>query len=148
MLSKKDLPLIVGYLLYGLKVKNLDSGRVSEVVGINIQTMRIKRVCMLNGYRLSDIPIVQIKPLLKPMSMFDEEEGEKYHKWHLNKVVEKSLMAFDAMYESPWISSNYEEFEQVGAYTQFLQYCYANHYDINNLIGKGLAEDIRNVEGC
>ena len=146
MLTKEDLPLIVGYLPYGLKIifNDADIKDVFSIVGFTTDynhldiEYEVSDVC---GYDYVDSNLV--KPLLKPMEMFDKEA---YKKWFAANSKEKQIKNIDEVIaNSHWINNNMGNFYQFGEDVVFLDYCHSNHYDIHGLISKGKAIDWRLV---
>jgi hypothetical protein len=73
----------------------------------------------------------EIKPYLFPLSSMTEEQ-RKYisDRWGINEN-------FDFEIDPDWG----EYFVNLGDAVGFINWCYENHFDINGLIPRGLAED-------
>lgn len=118
--DEKELLLkdLSGRLPYGVKIKfNHVITSPAILKGINNEFIE----CDIAVCELEDI-----KPYLFPMSSMTEEQKEEYFNLQ-QKVIynSKGLVNSDVM--------------------EYVNWCYKNHIDINNLIPMGLANDATNL---
>ena len=80
---------------------------------------------------IAPIEIDFIKPYLLPLSsMTDEQKSYINGRWGVNEHFEFEI---DPLWE--------EYFVDLSDAVEFINWCYENHFDINGLIPRGLAED-------
>ena len=110
-------------LFYGVKVYNDIQG---DFTLIGLTKERVFTTCEVEGCH-NDFPIELIKPYLFPLSSMTEEQKEEYCSLQ-QKVIynSKGLVNSDVM--------------------EYVNWCYKNHIDINNLIPMGLANDATGLE--
>ena len=119
----KDLLLkdLCARLPYGVKVSTPDD------VSRTITRMNIDRNLIEVGNYIDDVYVLSdIKPYLFPLSSMSEEQKEEY--CQLQQRI---------IYNSKGIVN-----EDI---TEYINWCYENHLDINGLIPKGLAIDCTNL---
>ena len=131
----KDLLLkdLCARLPYGVKISVDD--KVETVQGINI----LDTVVEYDSWLSSDIE--EVKPYLFPLSNMTEEQ---YKEWgDLAGEPLDEILTRNAKGE---IMSTLEHHLLVAkSSTEPVNYCYKNHFDINGLIPKGLANDATNL---
>ena len=133
--EEKDLLLkdLCARLPYGVKISVDD--KVETVQGINI----LDTVVEYDSWLSSDIE--EVKPYLFPLSNMTEEQ---YKEWgDLAGEPLDEILTRNAKGE---IMSTLEHHLLVAkSSTEPVNYCYKNHFDINGLIPKGLANDATNL---
>ena len=133
--ENKDLLLkdLCARLPYGVKISVND--KVETVQGINI----LDTVVEYDSWLSSDIE--EVKPYLFPLSNMTEEQ---YKEWgDLAGEPLDEILTRNAKGE---IMSTLEHHLLVAkSSTEPVNYCYKNHFDINGLIPKGLANDATNL---
>ncbi len=124
-----ELKHISAHLPYGLKVR-LHNG---EVVTFTV----LKLSQFLSG-------AIGIKPILRPLSEFgDSDDLRKVHEFiGLGKWCEQYDIYFDAWFND---IANIDKLILQAPY-EVIQYFFANHYDIFNLIEKGEAIDANTLQ--
>ena len=131
----KDLLLkdLCARLPYGVKISVND--KVETVQGINI----LDTVVEYDSWLSSDIE--EVKPYIFPLSNMTEEQ---YKEWgDLAGEPLDEILTRNAKGE---IMSTLEHHLLVAkSSTEPVNYCYKNHFDINGLIPKGLANDATNL---
>lgn len=150
MSEKLELKDIVGYFPYGLKaVKN----GVDLRVGLGVidywdgSGNKDEEISISNtevGYYLSGIE--NCKPILRPMSDLVKPLPDGtipiVEMWSRNLFgynSDKKPIPSEFMCE--WTLSDLMENISFDNYSRLFEYLYAHHFDINNLIGRGLAID-------
>ena len=105
-------------LPYKVKVNEATQG---DFTLIGLTNERVFTTCEIEGCH-NDFPIECVKPYLFPLSSMTEEQKEEYCSLQ-QKVIynNKGLVNSDVM--------------------EYVNWCYKNHIDINNLIPMGLAID-------
>lgn len=105
-------------LPYGVKV-NVDTQGDFTLIGLTKES--VFTACEIEGWHYN-FPIETIKPYLFPLSSMTEEQKEEYCGLQ-QKIIynSKGLINSDVM--------------------EYVNWCYKNHIDINNLIPMGLAID-------
>ena len=114
-------------LPYGVKIKLGDNPNIFDL------EYRIKFAVMYgDSDKLEDIlDITNIKPYLFPLSSITEEQKSYINgRWGVNEHFEFEI---DPLWG--------EYFVDVCDAVDFINWCYENHFDINGLIPRGLAED-------
>ena len=133
--EEKDLLLkdLCARLPYGVKISVDD--KVETVQGINI----LDTVVEYDSWLSSDIE--EVRPYLFPLSNMTEEQ---YKEWgDLAGEPLDEILTRNAKGE---IMSTLEHHLLVAkSSTEPVNYCYKNHFDINGLIPKGLANDCTNL---
>ena len=133
--EEKDLLLkdLCARLPYGVKISVND--KIETVQGINI----LDTVVEYDSCLSSDIE--EVKPYLFPLSNMTEEQ---YKEWgDLAGEPFDEILTRNAKGE---IMSTLEHHLLVAkSSTEPVNYCYKNHFDINGLIPKGLANDATNL---
>lgn len=133
--EEKDLLLkdLCARLPYGVKISVND--KIETVQGINI----LDTVVEYDSWLSSDIE--EVKPYLFPLSNMTEEQ---YKEWgDLSGEPLDEILTRNAKGE---IMSTLEHHLLVAkSSTESVNYCYKNHFDINGLIPKGLANDATNL---
>ena len=133
--EEKDLLLkdLCARLPYGVKISVDD--KVETVQGINI----LDTVVEYDSWLSSDIE--EIKPYLFPLSNMTEEQ---YKEW--GDLAGEPLDEILTRNAKDEIMSTLEHHLLVAkSSTEPVNYCYKNHFDINGLIPKGLANDATNL---
>lgn len=136
-MTQEDKELLLkdlcGRLPHGVKI--LVNDRVETVQGINI----LDNVVEYDSWLSSDIE--EVKPYLFPLSNMTEEQ---YKEWgDLAGEPLDEILTRNAKGE---IMSTLEHHLLVAkSSTEPVNYCYKNHFDINGLIPKGLANDATNL---
>lgn len=119
-------------LPYGLKVKcEKYSFPVTILYGSNIDEVKFKETGGIEN-------ICTIKPYLFPFSSMTEGQKEE-----LNKKFNVQFLG-NTIYSIHYHSEGYWDDDlELGLqdWLWFINWCYKNHFDINNLIEKGLAID-------
>lgn len=120
-------------LPYGVKISVND--KVESLQGINI----LDNVVDYGSFLVSDIE--EVRPYLFPLSNMTEEQ---YKEWgDLAGEPLDEILTRNAKGE---IMSTLEHHLLVAkSSTEPVNYCYKNHFDINGLIPKGLANDATNL---
>lgn len=133
--EEKDLLLkdLCARLPYGVKISVND--KVESLQGINI----LDNVVDYGSFLVSDIE--EVRPYLFPLSNMTEEQ---YKEWgDLAGEPLDEILTRNAKGE---IMSTLEHHLLVAkSSTEPVNYCYKNHFDINGLIPKGLANDATNL---
>ena len=114
-------------LPYGVKIKLGDNPNIFDL------EYRIKFAVMYgDSDKLEDIlDITNIKPYLFPLSSITEEQKSYINgRWGVNEHFEFEI---DPLWG--------EYFVDIRNAVDFINWCYENHFDINGLIPRGLAED-------
>ena len=114
-------------LPYGVKIKLGDNPNIFDL------EYRIKFAVMYgDSDKLEDIlDITIIKPYLFPLSSItDEQKSYINGRWGVNEHFEFEI---DPLWG--------EYFVDLSDAVEFINWCYENHFDINGLIPRGLAED-------
>lgn len=143
MLTKKDLPLIVGYLPYKLRIKILlrfptDNGGTYERT-------------VIEEWRLDDVQkiytktkgVVDILPVLKPIETLDIKE---YYKMSRDLDFDKEILKIPNLLKNAVLFECEEYAMDFLAQVYLEQYLYTNHYDIHGLIEQGKAVDWREID--
>ena len=117
---------ICARLPYGVKVNEAIQGDFT-VIGLTKE--RVFTTCETEGCH-NDFPIECVKPYLFPLSSITE--GQKNHISQLLLDVQIEYSLYEEDYDNLLASS----VKQANA---LINYCLANHLDINSLIEKGLA---------
>lgn len=156
-MNKLKLEHIVGYLPYGLKVQcdctylGKEDYIIQELNSINIQHKRVEVIDWCEDGKNIDreeYKLSRIKPILKPMEMFNEEERQKYELW-VNITYPRSIGTYskEELSINIVMDNNFpDRRSHLAASGIFLlQYLYQNHYDIHGLIEQGLAVDVRTM---
>ena len=128
---------IAGYSPYGLRCKVNDFG-LYEIIGgsFNGGAIEVLDCC----YCSKRVGMDLITPILKPMEMFDKYEYEKMCKVAFKIHSSGKLKNLSGIHGF----SRDALMDLIGA-SDANEWFYQNHYDINNLIGKGLAVDVRTL---
>lgn len=119
-------------LPYGVKINESIQG---DFTVIGLTTERVFTTCETEGCH-NDFPIECIKPYLFPISSMSNEQREE-----LNKKFNVQLLG-NTIYSIHYHSSGYWDNDlelDLQDWLWFINWCYKNHFDINNLIEKGLA---------
>lgn len=119
-------------LPYGVKINESIQG---DFTVIGLTTERVFTTCETEGCH-NDFPIECIKPYLFPLSSMSNEQREE-----LNKKFNVQLLG-NTIYSIHYHSSGYWDNDlelDLQDWLWFINWCYKNHFDINNLIEKGLA---------
>ena len=120
-------------LPYGVKISVDD--KVETVQGINI----LDTVVEYDSWLSSDIE--EVKPYLFPLSNMTEEQ---YKEW--GDLAGEPLDEILTRNAKDEIMSTLEHHLLIAkSSTEPVNYCYKNHFDINGLIPKGLANDATNL---
>ena len=135
-MTQKDKELLLkdlcARLPYGLKVKcEKYSFPVTILYGGNIDEVKFKETGGIEN-------ICTIKPYLFPFSSMTEGQKEE-----LNKKFNVQFLG-NTIYSIHYHSEGYWDDDlELGLqdWLWFINWCYKNHFDINNLIEKGLAID-------
>ena len=133
--ENKDLLLkdLCARLPYGVKISVND--KVETVQGINI----LDTVVEYDSWLSSDIE--EVKPYLFPLSNMTEEQ---YKEW--GDLAGEPLDEILTRNAKDEIMSTLEHHLLIAkSSTEPVNYCYKNHFDINGLIPKGLANDATNL---
>tara|TARA_R110000772_G_scaffold46246_6_gene105612 strand:- start:3755 stop:4192 length:438 start_codon:yes stop_codon:yes gene_type:complete len=145
-MNELTLEHIAPYLPYGLKIARNESlipSRYEEwayVFTLNpeVSSYNDRNIFseLLNG---KDIVNTPIKPLLRPLSELTDE------------VIEELYFMFEGESDASCWESNVRQMRKYGGTRYSLpleiwNWMYENMFDINNLIGKGLAIDINTVK--
>lgn len=133
--EQKDLLLkdLCARLPYGVKISVDD--KVETVQGINI----LDTVVEYDSWLSSDIE--EVKPYLFPLSNMTEEQ---YKEW--GDLAGEPLDEILTRNAKDEIMSTLEHHLLIAkSSTEPVNYCYKNHFDINGLIPKGLANDATNL---
>jgi hypothetical protein len=110
---------------FGENTIRIKEDRLWSVQGDNILTLKS---CVEKGEAYM---YHQIKPYLFPLSSISEEQRSYINgRWGVNEN-------FDFEIDPNW--GKY--FVDLGDAVGFINWCYENHFDINGLIPRGLAED-------
>ena len=129
--EEKELLLVdlSGRLSYGVKVQyecwNEETEEYNDVIDV-LYSINVSK--WINVLKLDEeVYIEGIKPYLFPLSSMTEEQKEEYCSLQ-QKVIynSKGLINSDVM--------------------EYVNWCYKNHIDINNLIPMGLANDATGLE--
>jgi hypothetical protein len=154
MTPKLQIKDIAGYADHRLMVQceNGDGDYcIQELNGINIIHRRVEVITWDNTDTLDkffdrdEYSLDKIKLVLKPMEMLTNQVYELYYcERFSNESIDVAMNAMrDNLCESnPVMLICNTDF---AAAHFFFQFCYQNHYDINNLIGQGLAIDYRTI---
>lgn len=120
-------------LPYGVKISVDD--KVETVQGINI----LDTVVEYDSWLSSDIE--EVKPYLFPLSNMTDEQ---YKEW--GDLAGEPLDEILTRNAKDEIMSTLEHHLLIAkSSTEPVNYCYKNHFDINGLIPKGLANDATNL---
>ena len=136
-MTQEDKELLIkdlcARLPYGVKISVDD--KVETVQGINI----LDTVVEYDSWLSSDIE--EVKPYLFPLSNMTEEQ---YKEW--GDLAGEPLDEILTRNAKDEIMSTLEHHLLVAkSSTEPVNYCYKNHFDINGLIPKGLANDATNL---
>jgi hypothetical protein len=137
---KLELKHIAPYLPYGLKIcwENIESNIVIVTMDLTGEKT--------NTINLLDVIELEYKPILRPLSHLTKEI-EDTEECLLDYIVEK-LGSHCVNYDD-WVSSAIEdgiELRIVQAPYEVIEYCFENHYDVFQLIPRGLAIDINTIK--
>ena len=146
---KLELKHLAPYLPYGLKILEIRRGNFSNSENIAEQyQMHVGNINgLLNGkiYR-----VVSRKPILRPLSDLTKEvEGDEAKNTYV-VLFREYLLTHDMIrhYDcDPFLDRLLEDQLPIELCCIYgLEWLLKNHFDINNLIEKGLAIDINNLE--
>lgn len=145
---KLELKHLTGYLPYGLKTK-LNTSKIITVAGLRSNSK--KEICFISdGEYWSDV--FKPKPLLHPLSYLTKEievNGEKFVPIEvLTKMYDLNINDFELRFENLLfvLYNRKGEFYQINDNNFYLfQKLYEWHFDIHELIDKGLAIDINTL---
>lgn len=121
-------------LPYGVKINENIQG---DFTVIGLTTERVFTTCETEGCH-NDFPIECIKPYLFPLSSMTEEQKEELNKKFNVQFLGNDIYSIHYHSEGCW-----DDDLELGLqdWLWFINWCYKNHFDINNLIEKGLAID-------
>ena len=146
MKEQIKLEEIVGYLPYGLKaIKESRSNYIGEPNEKEVININTKDVDILFSKRYK---MVSCKPILRPLSDLTKEievNGEKFVP--IKKLGDKYSVDSCMLYNH-FISLDTSDSVSINIlhYYYIIQKLYQWHFDIHNLIERGLAIDINNLE--
>ena len=119
-------------LPYGLKVKcEKYSFPVTILYGSNIDEVKFKETGGIEN-------ICTIKPYLFPFSSMTKGQKEELNKKFNVRFLGNTICSIHYHSEGCWDDDLELGFQD---WLWFINWCYKNHFDINNLIEKGLAID-------
>jgi len=125
-------------LLYGIRCSfGVDDG-IYEITGINPSSCgasEIQATHIKSGIN-SDFTISSCKPYLFPLSSMTEEQ-----KIECFKGTDIELDEYGEIWSRFPMSDNDIPLTNVHNWLKVINWCYKNHFDVNNLIPKGLAKD-------
>lgn len=143
MSEKLELKDIVGYLPYELKCKVTDR---RKTVIATLGGLYSDGNCVFHDIVESEKGFSKIKPILRPMTDIIKPLPDGtipiVEMWNNNLFgynLDKKPIPSEFMCE--WTLSDLMENISFDNYSRLFEYLYAHHFDINNLIGRGLAID-------
>ena len=121
-------------LPYGVKINESIQG---DFTVIGLTTERVFTTCETEGWH-NDFPIECIKPYLFPFSSMTEGQKEELNKKFNVQFLGNTIYSIHYHSEGCWDTDLELDLQD---WLWFINWCYKNHFDINNLIEKGLAID-------
>ena len=123
-------------LPYGLKVKcEKYSFPVTILYGSNIDEVKFKETGGIEN-------ICTIKPYLFPFSSMTKGQKEELNKKFNVRFLGNTICSIHYHSEGYWDTDLELGLQD---WLWFINWCYKNHFDVNNLIEKGLAIDATNL---
>ena len=123
-------------LPYGLKVKcEKYSFPVTILYGSNIDEVKFKETGGIEN-------ICTIKPYLFPFSSMTKGQKEELNKKFNVRFLGNTICSIHDHSEGYWDTDLELGLQD---WLWFINWCYKNHFDVNNLIEKGLAIDATNL---
>lgn len=137
------------YLLYKLKVKDLYDGSTRTLMGININHTEPIKVAIVGRDLAVSRKLEEIKPRLRPLwDLFDKKTDhleflkEYFHKNTFKLLDEEKEICTDSI--KTFITDCYRNDKCYPL--DFWNYLFENHFDVLELIPKGLAIDKNTLE--
>ena len=119
---------------YGVKVNENTQGDFT-VIGLTME--RVFTTCETEGCH-NDFPIECVKPYLFPLSSMTEEQERELNKIFNVQFSGNDILSIHFHPEGYWDTDLELDLQD---WLWFINWCYKNHFDVNNLIEKGLAID-------
>lgn len=141
-MEKLELHEIVGYLPYGLKLNTVKN----EMYLIDFKNKKIEST--FRGHLINIYEWDEIKPILRPLS--DLTKFIKINGLNLLAIseIEKEFNSFYfsiGSYCGIIIRDKNPRYSNIIEYQDIIQKLYSWHFDIHNLINRGLAIDINKL---
>ena len=121
-------------LPYDVKINESIQG---DFTVIGLTTERVFTTCGVEGWH-NDFPIECIKPYLFPLSSITKEQKEELNKKFNVQFLGNTIYSIHYHSEGCWDTDLELDLQD---WLWFINWCHKNHFDINNLIEKGLAID-------
>jgi hypothetical protein len=124
---------LLPYFPYSLKVKFKNFDSIYDLLSIGDENGIM--IISENKLDLDTVGIDGIEPILKPLSIFKEEQIEEIKAFLNHKWCQVYDDYFDALFEHDWLMHT----RILMCPYEILQWFFKNHYDVFGLIEKGLA---------